>query len=589
MKKSISFLSFALAIGATAQAAPLANISDGNTLIIVAHDDDQALFFDPVQVGAPYYTPSRCTVVMSADGGSRKSAALANVYDPYGYTRINGNISMSDTSWWTQGNVAKGFRDNSILRTDKLYNAVSAAWAEAHNTASGHAGVNCNNVTRIVTHNPWGEYGHPNHIKVFNAVEAFGKANGIDVYVDTTVKALDNTDKLYNNNTMGLQLSLVNGNSWFYGGAGFYTTGLFNNQRAGYNRTILGYYSVGVTEANGVFVANTLRNDHNSWTWHLGDEHPINQLTGIATGTNYGNQAQGFVQVVNGNTSYYSPSMATGAMQLIRDRSGKAAQLYYTHKNLYSSLPFSSYVGSCGTYANRSANHCPRPDGTINGQTVKYTVPHQWSFANEEKVQHIINMYAVAFNLTPEVSGVAYWSNRLMNGDSLEVVTGDMMATQPALAIYPSTMSNTDFVKQVYRTAFMREADASGLAYWESTFNTLLNQLPKYQARAKLVLTIIDAGLTAPYDADGFQTVVDKLSLADAAFSIQLDARKDKQLSFNDYPTRYTPAQDSQSPGCTNYGSTYPDTSECSGSGRAGTLPSKFVQSLNAAMAAVAN
>lgn len=105
----------------------------------------------------------------------------------------------------------------------------------------------------------------------------------------------------------------------------------------------------------------------------------------------------------------------------------------------------------------------------------------------------IIKIYLAGFLRAPEMGGYDHWSRQLAAGDSIEKVANTIFNLPIVQGIYPLSLSDSDFVGQIYQNVFGRTADATGQAYW-------LGQLAAGKGRGKLVLDMIDAGLNT---ADG--------------------------------------------------------------------------------------
>jgi Ca2+-binding RTX toxin-like protein len=77
----------------------------------------------------------------------------------------------------------------------------------------------------------------------------------------------------------------------------------------------------------------------------------------------------------------------------------------------------------------------------------------------------ITSLYAVMLERRPDLTGLAYWMERLRNGyDTLDSISQYTYGVAVQEGIYPAGLSNEDFVRQAYRIGLNREADAGGLA-----------------------------------------------------------------------------------------------------------------------------
>lgn len=99
-------------------------------------------------------------------------------------------------------------------------------------------------------------------------------------------------------------------------------------------------------------------------------------------------------------------------------------------------------------------------------------------------------LYIGLFCRAPESGGLAYWTDRLTSG-SLNFDNGScanvMLGVDAVRLLYPSTMSNQDFLTAIYVNVFGRQPDAGGLTYW-------LGLLNNGDGRGKVLSTMIDIG-----------------------------------------------------------------------------------------------
>jgi LmbE family N-acetylglucosaminyl deacetylase len=144
--------------------------------LVVAHPDDEALWFS-----GSLRVVSRVVVCFGDqfDGGAknaRRAKALADLPVP-GLVALN--ITESGTrqlvDWARAGETDFGI-DIAEPEGRARYEANFAVLVERLRTQL--AGVR-----EVVTHNPWGEYGHPEHVQVYRAVRALQGALGFRLWV----------------------------------------------------------------------------------------------------------------------------------------------------------------------------------------------------------------------------------------------------------------------------------------------------------------------------------------------------------------------------------------------------------------------
>jgi serralysin len=80
-------------------------------------------------------------------------------------------------------------------------------------------------------------------------------------------------------------------------------------------------------------------------------------------------------------------------------------------------------------------------------------------------------LYQAAFNRTPDASGLAYQINTLDNGWGLAAIAQNFINSPEFVKTYGS-LSNTQFVTQLYANVLHRAPDAGGLAYHVGTLDS---------------------------------------------------------------------------------------------------------------------
>lgn len=89
----------------------------------------------------------------------------------------------------------------------------------------------------------------------------------------------------------------------------------------------------------------------------------------------------------------------------------------------------------------------------------------------EQRRVEIAQLYAALLNRAPDLSGLNYYVNMLLNGGpALNVIADSLYGSTEGQAIYPATLTNEQFITKLYQTALGRTPDAAGLNYWLSTF-----------------------------------------------------------------------------------------------------------------------
>ena len=88
-------------------------------------------------------------------------------------------------------------------------------------------------------------------------------------------------------------------------------------------------------------------------------------------------------------------------------------------------------------------------------------------------LQSIIELYIAYFNRVPDADGLAYWIDQLKAGQTLDQIGQSFYGAAiqySALTGYSASMTNSDFVRIVYKNVLGRETpDQDGLDYWSSS------------------------------------------------------------------------------------------------------------------------
>lgn len=157
----------------------------GKNVLVVAHPDDEVLWFSSI---IPYI--DKVVIIYSgvADDrhfGHRRSQVLLDLQYPTTCFQLEepGTYSIGDwqdplPTWYGM----KLFRHNGISLSENLYrNGFHVIRQLLIDTLSSYS---C-----IFTHNPWGEYGHPDHVQVYRIIESLKGYYGFEIYVPGYVSA----------------------------------------------------------------------------------------------------------------------------------------------------------------------------------------------------------------------------------------------------------------------------------------------------------------------------------------------------------------------------------------------------------------
>ena len=75
-------------------------------------------------------------------------------------------------------------------------------------------------------------------------------------------------------------------------------------------------------------------------------------------------------------------------------------------------------------------------------------------------------LYQAAFNRTPDSEGLGFWMSRMDQGQGLQSVAHDFVASAEFVNAYGAKSSDADFVNLLYHNVLHRDGEAAGVAYW---------------------------------------------------------------------------------------------------------------------------
>lgn len=85
-------------------------------------------------------------------------------------------------------------------------------------------------------------------------------------------------------------------------------------------------------------------------------------------------------------------------------------------------------------------------------------------------------LYKAAFDRESDDSGLGYWISQLENGASLSSVANAFVASDEFQHLYGSDVRNEEFVNLLYNNVLDRDADAGGYTYWTNRLDSNLTR-----------------------------------------------------------------------------------------------------------------
>jgi LmbE family N-acetylglucosaminyl deacetylase len=158
-----------------------------NAVMVVAHPDDEIIWFsslfDDCKGVLVCFGPS-ATSTKSWDSGR---SALIGAYPikKVKFLRVRQSDSLESANWNKPIGTDSGLRIRG-RRTRSRYEMNADALLRILEVELKDARV-------IVTHNPWGEYGHEEHVQVFRTLEQLADKLGFELWVDAYVSDRSST------------------------------------------------------------------------------------------------------------------------------------------------------------------------------------------------------------------------------------------------------------------------------------------------------------------------------------------------------------------------------------------------------------
>lgn len=117
-------------------------------------------------------------------------------------------------------------------------------------------------------------------------------------------------------------------------------------------------------------------------------------------------------------------------------------------------------------------------DGTDNLESVEriHFADASLAFDSAGVAGEAYRLYKAAFDRESDDSGLGYWIAQLDNGASLGSVANAFVASDEFQNLYGSNVSDEEFVNLLYHNVLDREADSGGYAYWTNELNSNLTR-----------------------------------------------------------------------------------------------------------------
>lgn len=136
--------------------------------------------------------------------------------------------------------------------------------------------------------------------------------------------------------------------------------------------------------------------------------------------------------------------------------------------------PSSSTSTSTSTSSNSSSNFGSNTNTATSFTAVATKAPAQPSKLQVigDSTPEVFRLYKAAFDRTPDHDGLKYWVERAHAGLELDDMASAFIASPEFQAKYGAHLNTNQFLNTLYLNVLDREADSSGLQWWQNTMDS---------------------------------------------------------------------------------------------------------------------
>ena len=88
------------------------------------------------------------------------------------------------------------------------------------------------------------------------------------------------------------------------------------------------------------------------------------------------------------------------------------------------------------------------------------------NFENHEAASTISRLYLAVLDRVPDKSGLQYWLGEYESTNNLANIANSFVISEEFISLYGSTVSDEDYINQLYQNILYRNPDQSGFEYW---------------------------------------------------------------------------------------------------------------------------
>ncbi len=138
----------------------------------------------------------------------------------------------------------------------------------------------------------------------------------------------------------------------------------------------------------------------------------------------------------------------------------------------------------------------------------------------------VTEIYVATFDRAPDAAGLDYWVN---TGLTIEGIAQSFFAQEETQEKYPNTLSNAQFVNEVYNNVYNRDGDFNGATYW-------IRELDNGTPRDVMIIAMVNGAEGTDEEILSNKVEVG-LAFADAGLSDWDDSRDIMSGVTDDYAT----------------------------------------------------
>jgi len=147
-----------------------------NSILVVAHLDDEALWFSSILE----HVSCICFSYLDYSDDSSLSEGRRNALANYPMSNIK-CLEIEEPRSFDSANWNNPIESNFGLKLTKN-KAADSRYIKSYQELVGKLEVELKGFSNVFTHNPWGEYGHEDHVQTFRAIQSLSSKLGYKIW-----------------------------------------------------------------------------------------------------------------------------------------------------------------------------------------------------------------------------------------------------------------------------------------------------------------------------------------------------------------------------------------------------------------------